>query len=206
MAKYESMDHFIDHLRKLNQTQQFSDSKVDEIILSLKDGPLKSAQIQAKVGKGQIWDSLYRCIIDGFVRTEHFKATNRTYWLTEAGIGYLNFLTESDEESSETAPTLFDEDSVEDEVEPTNQSEVVRDLGATLLSEENRKHVITLQKYYQTILLGDEINRSESMFLVSVEQDHAVIQLNGSVTDRVQILEIIKQIAVQAKENTNDNT
>ena len=40
------------------------------------------------------------------------------------------------------------------------------------------------------------------MFLVRVEPDHSVVQINGSINDRVQMLELIKQLAQQ--EQTDD--
>ena len=212
MAKYSSMEEMVAHLKRKAANKPYSDAKVDELIIALGEEKRSSRYLQRAL-EGRHWDALYNAMVNGFVLTQYWKHSHRTYWLSHSGISYLGFLTELDERDSETESVtddckgeglLFEEQPEEQPQEqpPAKASEVQKELGATILSDKDRLNVQGMLAYYQCLLLADEINRSASMFLVSVEPDHSVVQINGSINDRVQMLELIKQLAQQ--EQTDD--
>lgn len=212
MAKYESMHYFRQHLIRLDKLRPYSDSKVDDLIMALSIQPQTSAGIRRQLKSGY-WDAIYKAIIEGFVETEYWKATKRSYWLTASGKSYMKFLedtiqypksselhsdVDTDSETDEPQGALFSETEEDCESDPApEETSVTADLGATILNESQRGNVEALLAYYQCLLLADEINRSEGMFLVSVEMDHSVVQMNGNIKERVQMLELIKQLATQ---------
>ncbi len=224
MAKYDSMSDYIRHLKHLDRHKPFSTSKVDELILALQDSPRLSSEIKAELVGGH-WDAIYSAIHGELVETEYWKHSNRMYWLTQAGKTYCEFLLKVQERDSETESVtdeiqgqsvLFPkaesqhsktESPLEKEVEsgnsPTTATEVAKSIGATILNDSQRTNVEHLLGYYKCLLLADETNRSEGIFLVSTELDHCVVQINGSMAERVQMLELIKQLSQQEKQNDN---
>jgi hypothetical protein len=223
MARYESMEHYRQHLTRLHLRNPFSDLYLDEIIFQLgMRGALKSKTLIEAIGPG-VWDSLYRGIIAELIETDPKKSSHRWYSLTEAGGSYYNLLNNQIPRDEDRIPlkvmsaeeTIVEElepesesDSVsqqEPEQEPTKQSaaQTMTDLNATFLQSEQVENIKALQSYYECLLIADKINRKQGAFLVSVEVDHLVIQVNGSAKDREQIMTILEHI--QNNNNLEDN-
>lgn len=207
MAKYETMDEMIIHLKQKNAHKPFSDAKVDELIIALGDEKRSSKYLRHQLN-GRHWDAIYNAIINGFVATQYWKHSHRLYWLTPNGVGYYAFLTDltekdSETESVESSPSLEVEISTE-ENEQITAAEVAVDLGATILSETQRANVEHLMHYYESLLIADQINRSAGLLMASVELDHCVIQINGSGKQRKQLLELLNQINQQQESREDE--
>ena len=211
MAKYVNMEDMRGHLRGSASSPAFADEilmclgrQYDRMAshggdqnISMKAAGMVFRQLRAQIKRGSnssLQRSITWLILDNLIECEYWKNQNRRYFLTIHGLTtYFDQCRQLEHdyenESTESVSSEEIESEVSEEIAPTEEAktpsakDTALQLEPTFLSDEDREMIEQNLSRLHCFQFADKINREVDNCLVSIQQDHAMIMINGNYKD-----------------------